>query len=298
MPTAAVTTGQDDAAIAALRRVDRTVAEQTGHEAFPEQLWTALAESPGACRIALTADGAAAIIPSDTFAPSHRQLVAAAPAHASGAALTAAITALLGTDEPSIHVEAWVPGSDPTVISSLQQAGFVASRTQLQMEVGLPLRSQRPELPDGIAVRVFRPGVDNEAWLRVNNAAFSNHPDQGGWIESVLARRMAEPWFDPDGFLLAWRGSTLVGSCWTKVHDGDEPVGEIFVIGVDPAAHGQGLGRALVIAGLDDLNRRRACRRGLLYVAADNDAAVALYTSLGFVPRRTDTALTFDRKPS
>ncbi len=298
MPTAAVTTGQDDAAIAVLRRVDRTVAEQTGHEAFPERLWTALAESPEACRIALTADAAAAIVPSDTFAPSHRQLVAAAPVHASGAALTAAITELLGADEPPTHVEAWIPGSDPIVISSLRHAGFVASRTQLQMEVGLPLRSQRPEFPAGIEIRTFRPGVDNEAWLRVNNAAFSNHPDQGGWIEAALERRMAEPWFDPDGFLLAWRGSTLVGFCWTKVHAGDEPVGEIFVIGVDPAAHGQGLGRALVIAGLEDLNRRRGCRRGLLYVAADNDAAVALYTSLGFVPRRTDTALTFDRMPS
>ncbi|MBK5289706.1 MAG: GNAT family N-acetyltransferase, partial [Acidimicrobiia bacterium] len=66
----------------------------------------------------------------------------------------------------------------------------------------------------------------------------------------------------------------------------------------DPGAQGLGLGRALVLAGLADLNARRGARRAILYVAADNDPAVSLYSSLGFVPRRTDTALTLDRTSS
>ena len=108
-------------------------------------------------------------------------------------------------------------------------------------------------------------------------------------------RRMAEPWFDPAGFLIAWRGEDLAGFCWTKVHEEPERLGEIFVIGVDPDAQGLGLGRALVIAGLDHLAQVRGCPTGVLYVAAANTPAVTLYESLGFVIARTDTALVLER---
>ena len=64
-----------------------------------------------------------------------------------------------------------------------------------------------------------------------------------------------------------------------------------IVLGVDPDAQGLGLGRALVIHGLDHLARERHCETGILYVAADNAAAVGLYQALGFTTKRTDTAL-------
>jgi len=161
--------------------------------------------------------------------------------------------------------------------------------------VPLP-RPDAIRIPDGVELRAFRPGTDDAAWLRVNNRAFANHPDQGGWVEEILARRMAEPWFDPAGFLLAWRGTELAGSCWTKVHTEPEHLGEIFVIGVDPDAQGIGLGRTLTLAGLDHLAAVRGCPTCVLYVAAANAPAVGLYESIGFVVHRTDTALVLDRE--
>jgi mycothiol synthase len=147
-----------------------------------------------------------------------------------------------------------------------------------------------PSLPEGVRVLPFRPGRDEDAWLRVNARAFARHPEQGRWTPEDLRLREAEPWFDPAGFLLAWRGDpdaggTLLGFHWTKVHPagdaGPDPVGEVYVLGVDPGAQGLRLGRALTDLGLDHL-RARGLQQVLLYVEEDNERAVRLYESSGF----------------
>ena len=61
----------------------------------------------------------------------------------------------------------------------------------------------------------------------------------------------------------------------------DEPVGEVYVLGVDPDAQGLRLGRALTDLGLAHL-RARGLGQVLLYVEEDNTAAVRLYEGRGF----------------
>ncbi len=153
--------------------------------------------------------------------------------------------------------------------------GYTRARVLLQMR--RPLDGVDPEpavrLPDGVTVATFRPGVDEAAWLAVNARAFATHPEQGRWTPEDLALREAEPWFDPAGFFLAWRdeptGPRLLGSHWTKVHPagetGEPPIGEVYVLGIDPAAQGLGLGRALTDLGLA-LLRRAGLSHVLLYV--------------------------------
>ena len=134
-----------------------------------------------------------------------------------------------------------------------------------------------------VATRPFRPGLDERAWLATNNRAFASHPEQGHWDLDTLLEREKEEWFDPEGFLVLEAGGRMAGSCWTKVHAHTHPpMGEIYVIGVDPDFHGRGWGRALTRAGLDWL-AARGLAVGMLYVDADNGAAVSLYRSLGFV---------------
>jgi mycothiol synthase len=181
------------------------------------------------------------------------------------------------------RVHLWV--SKPTDTTDAIAAG-------LGLEAGRDLFQLRRPLPAGEAsdldVRPFVPGQDEEAWLSVNNRAFAWHPEQGGWDLATLQERESEPWFDPAGFLLHEQEGRLAGFCWTKVHEDHEPpLGEIYVIAVDPDFAGQGLGRQLVLAGLDYLTRA-GLPVAMLYVDGTNTTARRLYEHLGFTPDHVD----------
>ncbi|MET0765757.1 MAG: mycothiol synthase [Blastococcus sp.] len=205
----------------------------------------------------------------------------------------------------SAPLSVWAHGDLPGSAELLSSRGFSRARVLLQMRRDLDGvdPDPRPVLPDGVRVVPFRPGRDEAAWLRVNARAFAAHPEQGSWTADDLALREQEPWFDADGFLLAWRGDpddggVLLGSHWTKVHPpgdaADEAVGEVYVLGIDPDAQGLRLGTALTDLGLAHL-RSRGLGQVLLYVEEENAAAVRLYEGRGF--RRFSVDVSWRRDP-
>lgn len=130
----------------------------------------------------------------------------------------------------------------------------------------------------------FDPEMHCEAWLDLNNEIFKVHPDQGNWAMADLENRMREPWFDPEGFFLCINNGVIAGFCWTKIHNdfvNQDPIGELYVIGVDPAMSGQGIGKAVCQEGLIYL-RNKGLKTAILYVDEDNAAGIGLYKSLGF----------------
>ncbi|MDN2500137.1 mycothiol synthase, partial [Nocardia nova] len=153
------------------------------------------------------------------------------------------------------------------------------------------------EVPADIVLRTYAGPADDAEILRVNNAAFHWHPEQGGWTEAEIAVRRAAPWFDPKGLFIAADPADpghILGFHWTKVHEPDETsdaVGEVYVVAIDPAAQGRGLGRVLTLAGLHYL-RDRGLGAVILYTEADNTAAVHTYTRLGFETAHIDVAYT------
>lgn len=190
------------------------------------------------------------------------------------------------------HVHLWVFKPSAIHDAVAHQLGLHRGRDLLHMRVTLPVRNDVP-LPDGISVRGFDPGRDEDAWLDLNNRAFAEHPEQGGWDRETFERRMREPWFDAQDLLLATDGDgTLVGSNWTKL-DHDRKVGEIYVIGVDPSQHSVGLGKALAVRGLEHM-AQRGMREATLYVDGANEKAVALYRKIGFEQDHLDRAYVTD----
>lgn len=179
----------------------------------------------------------------------------------------------------------WAHGDHEGAGALAASLGFERARSLWQMRRSLYAPIPEHTLPEGVTVRTFVPGQDEDEWLKVNAAAFANHPEQGTWTRDDLERREREPWFDPEGFFLAFRGDRLVGFHWTKIHGSDEhghePLGEVYVVGVDPSQQGTGLGKALTLIGLDHL-RARGLAQAMLYVDESNTAAIRLYESLGF----------------
>ncbi|MDR2348980.1 MAG: mycothiol synthase [Bifidobacteriaceae bacterium] len=140
------------------------------------------------------------------------------------------------------------------------------------------------------AFRRFEPARDRAAWVAVNAAAFANHPEQGRLTVRDLEQRMAQPWFDPAGLILAQSsGGGLAGYVWTKI---EANAGEIYAIGVVPAAQGQRLGTRLLELGLRHLEAQGVAEVRL-FVEADNAPAIAAYRRQGFQLARRDVQYAF-----
>ena len=189
---------------------------------------------------------------------------------------------------------AWSHGNHPAASRLTAIHGFTLVRELWLMRrpTSLPL----PEAParDDVVIRGFRPGDESEL-IRVNAAAFASHPEQGSMDRVNLAERMAEPWFDPEGLLVAMEAADdqrMVGFHWTKQVSPE--LGEVYVVGIDPTAQGRGLGKTLTLAGLHHLTDL-GVDEVLLYVEADNAPALAVYGGLGFTHAPSDTHVQFRR---
>jgi mycothiol synthase len=235
---------------------------------------------------------------------------------ARGHGIAGAMVERLLAETPDGRLRLWAHGQHPAAAVLARRLGFRRERVLWQMRRSLFAPLPAPVLPDGVSLRSFVPGQDEQAWTEVNNRAFADHPDQGHWGIEEIRTREREPWFDPAGFLLAERDSdgAIVGFHWTKVHGGPgaggdgaggdgaadddaaghmhDPIGEVYIVGVDPSVQGMGLGPALTLAGLRYL-RSRGLAQAMLYVDESNTNAIRVYERLGFT--RWDTDVCFAR---
>lgn len=220
-----------------------------------------------------------------TVDPQHRE-------RGIGAQLAAELEASVLTPGSEASHRAWAHGGHPGGPKLASAFRWGAVRELWRMRLDNDAQLPAVELDEGVTLGSFRPGTDEQAWLRANAEAFIDHPEQGQLTMEDLQARMAEDWFDPEGFFLAWSAESgdsadpqLLGFHWTKMPAPEEPggeqLGEVYAVGVLPAAQGRGLGASLTLAGIEYL-RNQGADAVILYVDASNASAAALYKKLGF----------------
>jgi mycothiol synthase len=278
--------------VSVLERIERVAAAAEavdGAAPLDEATWLALRASGDAL-----ADGWVGRVEPDGFGLRHDgDLHLVVHPDARGAGLGGALLADLAPYDGPLR--AWSHGNHPAAAALAARLGFERVRDLWVMRRPLAALPEAPSrTADGIDVRTFVVGRDEDAFLAVNAAAFAHHPEQGGLTRTGLEDRMAEPWFDPAGFFVATRGDRLVGFHWTKVHDERPPCGEVYVVGVSPQEQGSGLGRLLTATGLHHL-AAQGLGEVVLYVEAGNAAAVAVYERLGFTHAAEDTHVQYAR---
>lgn len=266
-----------------LAAVAAAAADADGADPLDEATWLALRHHPAEVAVRVE-DGGFSLLHDGELA-----VVVSPERRRKGLGGRLAADALAGVEGP---VRAWSHGGHPAAAALAARHGFARVRDLWVMRrpADRPLPPAR-ELP-GIVIRGYR-HEDAADIVRVNAAAFAHHPEQGSMDAADLATRMAEPWFDPAGLLVAVDGEEVLGFHWTKQHS---PIlGEVYVVGIDPSVQGRGLGRALTLAGLDHL-ARAGVESVLLYVESDNAPALAVYSGLGFTHADADTHVMYARE--
>lgn len=229
------------------------------------------------------------LTPATADAPAMAELVVHPRARRQGIGSRMART---GLSEGGAAARIWAHGNLEPARATAAALDLIVVRELLQMR--RPLTGLPPvTVPDGVRIATYSGPGDDAELLRVNKVAFAWHPEQGGWTDADIAERRGERWFDPAGLFMAVdeQSGKLLGFHWTKVHNAD--LGEVYVVGVDPAAQGRGLGATLTMVGLHYLAERLAESSSpavMLYVEADNSAAVKTYQRLGFDVFSVDAA--------
>lgn len=283
--------GLDEADGAEVRALASAAAEVDGSAPLSDEVLLAL-RSAGTAHL-MARDGDALVGFAHLDADGGGELVVA-PVHRRVGLGTRLVESVL---DRAPEARIWAHGGHPGAVAIAARLGFVQVRGLWQMHLHMPEAPQARPLPDGVRIRPFVVGADEAEFLRVNNAAFDWHPEQGGWGTGQITARQAEPWFDADGFLLAVDpDDRLLGYHWTKIHTSPERIGEVYVLGVDPAAQGTGLGAVLTVEGLRHLHGR-GLREVLLYVESDNESAIRVYRKLGFTLRHTDVLFARGSQP-
>jgi putative acetyltransferase len=134
------------------------------------------------------------------------------------------------------------------------------------------IRSAEPEDAAAIAALIGLPGV-YEGLLQTPDAPNASRLEYHQKVEPHACRLVALA----DGEIIGTAGLHLSGTGLRRMHV------RALGLGVAPGWQGRGVGRRLLARLLDWADNWGGVLRVELYVHADNDRALALYRSMGFV---------------
>jgi mycothiol synthase len=191
---------------------------------------------------------------------------------------------------PDGRLKAYLAERNTELAAVVEARGYRVVRHSFRMEADLSSEPREPDWPEGISVREFRAGEDDERVYELQEETFADQVDHEPLdYEEWRHWSFREP-FDPDLWFLAEAGDELAGILLARSErGGDETLGWVSVLGVRRPWRRRGLGRALLLHSFRALRAKGKPRAGLGVDGSNPTGAVQLYESAGMrVSRRFD----------
>jgi mycothiol synthase len=171
-----------------------------------------------------------------------------------------------------------------------EEQGYERYRYSFQMRIDFDGELETPEWPEGVSVRTFVRGADDEAVYEAQNDAFSDHFEHAAWPYEAWRQWAFVESFDPSMWFLAADGDEIAGVCLCRVESGEgSELGWVNVLGVRPPWRRRGIGRALLLHAFAEFRARGKIGARLSVDGLNPTGAVALYEGVGMhVARRYD----------
>ena len=200
-----------------------------------------------------------------------------------GTALVEAMeAALVGTlDGPLVL---YPPHGNEGALAFLQAIGFGYDHSFWRFGLDPKQSISLPELPSDLELTGYTDD-DIDPYIDLINTTFLDHPSPLRVTREQIEHIHGRSDFDPAAIaILRNRDGAMIGFCVTGIdRSGDHPTGHINLVGVLRDYRGRGLGRWLLLWGIERL-RAMGITDIELSVEAENENAVALYRSTGFDP--------------
>lgn len=181
-------------------------------------------------------------------------------------------------------------------VSLLEQHGFTIDRYFYRMTRPLTEPIPEAQFPVGFSVRHVNRDRDAEAWVAMFNESFVDHWNHHPVTIEQFMHETAEPDYNPelDRIAIAADG-TFAAFCAGQIYKADNRrsgrnEGWINVLGTRRGFRRLGLGRAMLLSGLQQL-KAIGVETALLGVDSENPSgALRLYESVGFSKLYTSIA--------
>jgi mycothiol synthase len=176
----------------------------------------------------------------------------------------------------------FVPAGNELARAHLLDAGYWPAYSYFRLAMEL---ADVAPAPADVVVRQFSRGIDDAPVHALIDEAFAAIPgNMAQSLESWQAAKIEKQGWDPSLWLLHEDASgvagIVLGERW------EEGTGYVDFLAVAPRARRQGLGRAMLLHGLNAL-KDAGLVRAELSVQGENESAIALYESVGMRPIST-----------
>lgn len=221
-------------------------------------------------------------IPGEVSAARSRELIAFAESRA-----RKAVSRAESGQRVELSTDAWLENEE--LCGFLESAGYAPVSYCTRMVMDFDSEPERPVWPEGIAVRSFRRGIDDQAVHAVRQEAWADmrhgHPIPFEMWRYYLIEN--NPYFDESLWFMAMDGEEIAGICLSSASMAEEPDrGWVFSVGVKRPYRKRGIAGAMLRHAFNALYARGVRKVGLSVDSESLTGANRIYERAGMRAQR------------